>query len=675
LQDRLHSAGLELDATSLSRFNSGPLAAMVSVDQASGAFLSPEGLVLTAHHVAYGSIQYRSTPERDLLTQGFLARARTEELPAAPGSRITVIEDSRDVTEAMTRGITANMKPLARNARLKANREALVSACEKRRQRRCEVKEVFGAQYELQQQLEIKDVRLVYAPANGVGYFGGETDNWMWPRHTGDFAFYRAYVAPDGSSAVYAKENIPYRPKAWLKIARQGLNAGDFVMVAGFPRKTQRLQTASEVRFAFQTYYPAYRARLEDAIEVLERAIAGDADAMLRYAAVLRDLQNAHKKISGQMAGAERSGLVTAKAAQEHEYRVWIAADPARRRYQEAAVALDQALAEDQRAQMESLAANELARCQLLAAARTLYRWAQERDKDDAIREDGYRDRDRRAVEESLTQLEKRWAPAVDRKVCDAAIRAHRGSGHGDAAFLAKLDVMGLDQAYGHTELAQTSRRLTWLDKPAAAFEASQDPLVQLAITLSRSDSARERAAQERSARIQAARAIHTHGMLEFSAQRGQPLYADANGSLRFTYGKVLGKHMDGQQWTAFTTAEGLLAKHTGKGEFAAPARLIERIRTKDYGRYAAPSLGTLPVNFLSTVDIAGGNSGSATLNARGELVGVVFDRTLDGVISDWGYDAASNRTIHVDSRFLLWVMEKVDGAGHLIKEIEERAD
>jgi hypothetical protein len=672
LAAELRAKGLELDAATMADLQKAPMNAIASLGGCSAAFLSPQGLLATNHHCVYGSVQYNSTPERDLLTKGFLAAEAGDELPAAPGSRVFVIEDLRDVTREMNRGVTAKLDGLARYERLEANRKALIAACEKQPSRRCDVRAYYGgATYFLQQQLEIKDVRLVYAPAGGIGNFGGETDNWMWPRHTGDFGFYRAYVAPDGASAPYAKQNVPYRPKSWLKIAPQGVKDGDFVMVAGFPGVTSRLVTAGEVRFNFATLLPEQQRLLAEYAEAIEKATAGDADATIKYASIIRSADNYKKKNLGEMAGADRIGLVARKAAEEAEYRGWIAADPARARLYDPA-ALDALVAEANAAALDNARIATLARAQLLTAARTAYRWAKEREKPDAARESGYQDRDRLPVEQRLTQIERRFVPRVDRLLLEQALAEYRKvpPARRDAAFEAKLAEIGLDSLYAGTKLGDTATRLGWLDRKPAEFEASDDPFIRLAVAMYPADIAREREAKARAGRIQAARSAYLRGMLAYAAGKGRSLYPDANGSLRFTYGKVTGKQVDGEIWTPFTTAEGLAAKQTGKGEFNAPQKAIDLIRARDYGRWAAPELGTLPVDFLSTVDITNGNSGSSTLNARGEFVGLAFDGTIEGVVSDWMYDPAINRTIHVDSRFMLWTMDKVDGARRLLAEM-----
>ncbi len=675
--DKLRAAGLQIDPAKLGDLNAAPLNAIISLGGCSAAFVSPKGLVVTNHHCVYDSVQYNSKAGRDYLTDGFMAKTDADELAATPGSRIHVIEDLRDVTAQMTRGLTDAITGKARFDLIDANRKTLIATCEKQPSRRCDVRAYFGgAQYFLQQQLEIKDVRLVYAPASGVGNFGAETDNWMWPRHTGDWGFYRAYVAPDGSSKPFDKANVPFKPKSFLKIAKDGVKDGDFVMVAGFPGSTSREATAAEATFNFKSYAPLYQKLLSDYSDLIMRETATDKETSIRYASIVKQADNYKKKTLGEEAGAEAIDLDGRKARQQAAYRGWIAADPARvTNYGSAATALDALIVEDQQSQLDALRLGTLGRAQLLSAARTAYRWAKERAKPDAQRENGYQDRDRQLRSDGLARVERRYVARVDRAILEQALRefAMVPAARRDVAFEAKLKAIGLDRLYGETRLADTATRVALLDMTPAQLEASADPFVQLAVALYPGDVAREAAAKDRAGRTQAARSVYMRGMLAFAASEGRTLFPDANGSLRFTYGKVQGRTRDGQIWTPFTTAPGFLAKFTGRGDFVAPANIIAAMKAGDFGTYAAPALGTLPINYLSTVDITNGNSGSSTLNAKGEFVGLAFDGTLDGVISDWSFDPAINRTIHADSRFMLWTMDKVDGAGRLLTEMGVR--
>lgn len=677
LGEKLKAAGLELSPEDLANLNVAPLNAIVSLGGCSASFVSPQGLVATNHHCVYGSIQYNSKPGQDYLTDGFLAKTNGDELQAAPGSRIFVIEDLRNVTAAMNKGVTTKLSGIARYNLLETNRKALIAQCEKLANRRCDVRPYFGGQtYFLQQQLEIKDVRLVYAPAGGIGNFGGETDNWQWPRHTGDFGFYRAYVAPDGSSAPYAAENVPYKPKSWLKIADKPLVEGDFVMVAGFPGVTQRHWTAAEVRHNFEQVYAIDQQLRADYSDAITKAVAGNKDAEIKYASILKGSDNYKKKLLGEIAGADAIDLLGRKDKADADFRAWVAADPARTaQYGQALTDLDALVNQSNQARVDNMRLGTLGRAQLLSAASTLYRWSKEREKPNAQREPGFQDRDRLSIRERLTQVERRFDPQVDRVLLQQALGEYAkvSADKRNAALEAKITSIGMDRLYADTQLGNTAQRLAWMDKPASEFEASSDPFIQLAVAAYPGTKADEDKAKERAGLLQAARSRVMAGQLEFAKSEGRTLYPDANGSLRFTYGNVTGKQRDGLIWTPFTTAEGLVAKQTGRGEFDAPDAAIAKLKARDFGSYADAKLGTLPVNYLSTVDITNGNSGSATLNARGEFVGLAFDGTLDGVVADWSYDPTINRTIHVDSRFMLWTMAKVDGADRLLTEMGVR--
>lgn len=673
IADAMKEAGLELDAATLGDLQRPPLTAIASLGGCSAAFLSPEGLVATNHHCVAGSLQYNSSPENDYLTNGFLAANLGDEIPAAPGSRIYVIEDLRDVSAAMMKSAD-KLEGRARYDRLQANRTALIEACEKQANRRCDVRAYFGGQqYWLQQQLEIKDVRLAYAPAAGVGNFGGEKDNWMWPRHTGDFAFYRAYVAPDGSSAAFSKDNVPFKPKAWLPIAKDGVKEGDFIMVAGFPGTTERLRTADEVRFYYEELYPYQQRMLAEYGDRIDALTAGNEAAKIAYAATLQGVENYEKKIAGQMAGADAISLIAKKQAEETAFRSWVAADAKRQAQYGAALAeLDRLVAESNAAALADARRGMLNRGQLYGAARQLYRWANEQAKPDKQREPGYQERDRAFMTQGMQRIERRYVAEIDQALWEDGIAEYRELGPDDrnASFDAFMEGRELASFYAGTDLDDTAKRLEWMGKSVADFKASDDPFIKLAVATYDEAMAAEAEEKARSGDVQKARSKVMEARLAYAASQGKTMYPDANGSLRFTYGKVMGKAVDGQIWTPFTTAEGIVTKHTGRGEFDAPDKMIELIKAKNYGDYVAPELGTLPVDFLSTVDITNGNSGSSTLNARGEFVGLAFDGTIEGVVADWMYDPTINRTIHVDSRFMLWTMDKVDEADRLLKEM-----
>jgi hypothetical protein len=669
----MKAAGVKLDAATLANLQTAPMNAIVSLGGCSAAFVSSKGLVATNHHCIYGSIQYNSKPGNDLIKNGFLAKAFGEELPAAPGSRVYVIEELRDVTTQMYAGVPATVTGKVRTDRLQANQKALIAACEKQPNRRCDVRSYFGGSlYYLQQQLEIKDVRLVYAPAGAIGNYGGEIDNWQWPRHTGDFGFLRAYVAPDGSSATYAKENVPYAPKSWLKVAATGVSEGDFVMLAGFPGSTDRYRTAGETKDFYETIYPRQQKLLTGYTAQIEAAVAGDEGARIKYANALRGADNIKKKLLGQMEGAARISLVSKKTAQEKAFRDW-ALTPARKAKLGPTIsALDAVADEAAKERMRSLVAGVLSRAQLLTAARTLYRWSLERQKPDADREPGYQDRDKRFIEERLTAIDRRFLPAIDQKLFQSAIAEYSilRAEDRNPGFDAAIKNQDIGALYAGTALDDQKTRLGWMDRSPADFEASADPFIKLAVAMYPSDRAREDQDKDRDGRMQAARSQYIAAYRDYAAANGRAIYPDANGTLRVTYGKVAGRTIEGRVDKPFTRAAEIVVKHTSKEPFDAPQRQRDLIAAKDFGGYALPALGDLPVNFLSTVDITNGNSGSATMNANGEFIGLAFDGTMEGVVGDWWFDESINRTIHVDSRYMLWVMDKVDGAKNLLDEM-----
>lgn len=650
-----------------------PFVAVAKLGSCTASFVSGAGLLLTNHHCLSGSVQSNSSPEHDYLTEGFVAMMRGDELRAASGTRINVIEAWREITGELSAG-TAGLGAAARERLMERRRKAFVAECEARPHRRCQIYSYWGGTREyLEQRFELQDIRLAYAPASGLADFGGDRDNWDWPRHTGDFGLYRAYVAPDGSPASYSAQNIPYSPPAVLKIAREGVSEGDAVWTAGFPVVTNRLATAAETAFNLAQYEPQWLALLTDYETQILAATAGDREKELRYAPILDNTRNYRKKLTGSLLGADAGRVAERKQADEDAFLAWVDDDAKRRKMFMPHIAeLDSAAAAAGEAQLNDLQRSLLERGQLLQAARTLYRWAKEREKPDADRATGFRDRDRQLVADRLRRIQSRFVASVDRTLLEAGAAEYSKlpAAEKSTAFEERLKAIGFDRLYSSTKLESLDERLAWLDQSAAAFEQSGDPFIQLAVAIYPDDAARAQNSRARASRVEGHRNLYLAALAAYRASTGRPAYPDADGTLRVSKGRVEGRVRDGETWTPFTSTAGLLEKHSGQGEFNAPLRLVKAIRTRDFGRFSGQNRDRLPVNFLSSADITSGNSGSPTLNAKGEVVGLVFDGTMDGVISDWVHVADRNRTIHVDIRFLLWVMEKVDGAGHLVEEM-----
>ncbi|MGB6228772.1 MAG: S46 family peptidase, partial [Litorimonas sp.] len=412
----LRAKGLKMDPDQLSDLTGFPMGAVVSLGGCTASFVSPQGLVVTNHHCAYGSIQYNSTEEQNYLEEGFLASDFDAELPAAPGSRIYVTVELDDVTDRVTGGLSDALTGEARFAAIDSARKRIVSECEEDEGHRCRVASFYGGlQYKLIKQLEIKDVRLTYAPAGPIGKYGGDIDNWMWPRHTGDFAFYRAYVSPDGRSADYSEDNVPFEPEHHLKVSGEGLDDGDFVMVAGYPGSTSRYTRLAEVKNTFDWQYPTWQGLLDDWIGAINGASEEGSDARIKYESRLAGLNNFNKNLGGQIEGARRVGLVDRRAQREAALNAWIASEAPDAGYAEAITALDALSAESAQAARTNYWYNNATRPQLLGTAQRLYRLSHERLKPDAERESGYQERDMDRMKQGMTAMDRRYDPTVDK--------------------------------------------------------------------------------------------------------------------------------------------------------------------------------------------------------------------------------------------------------------------
>lgn len=681
----LRKMGLKMSTDQLSDLTGFPMGAVVSLGGCTASFVSPQGLVVTNHHCAYGSIQYNSTEEQNYLEEGFLAANLEAELPAAPGSRVYVTVDLDDVTDAVTGDLSGGLTGEERFAAIDSNRKALVAECEEDEGHRCRVASFYGGlQYKLIKQLEIKDVRLTYAPAGPIGKYGGDIDNWMWPRHTGDFAFYRAYVSPDGKSADYSEDNVPFEPEHHLKVSGAGLDDGDFVMVAGYPGSTSRYARLAQVENTFDWSYPTWQGLLDDWIAAINGASEEGSDARIKYQSRLASLNNFNKNLGGQIEGARRVGLVERRAEREAALNAWITEEAPDAGYAEAIEALDALSAESATAARSNYWYNNATRPQLLGTAQRLYRLSHERMKPDAERESGYQERDMARMTQGMTAMDRRYDPAVDKAewmvflkgymnqpVAERVAVLDKALGLRDGMSEAEMSAM-LDRYYANTTLGDLETRLGMMDASTVDMEASNDPFMRLAVALYDYERAMEAASKDRAGRRATLQPKYMEAIIAWQKDQGFTAYPDANSTLRVTYGSVMGgSPKDGMRYDPFTTLQGITEKDSGIDPFNSPQKQLDLIAAEDYGPYELKSINSVPVNFLTDLDSTGGNSGSATLNAKGELVGLLFDGTIESVNSDWDFDPRTTRSIHVDSRYMLWVMDKVDNADHLLEEMD----
>ena len=687
----LKDAGLELAPEQLADLTGNPMGAVVALGGCTASFVSPNGLVATNHHCAYGAIQLNSTPEANLMTLGFNAATPADEVSAGPNARVFVMDRITDVTADVRAAIDAASDGLGRQAALEARQKALVADCESEPGYRCTLYSFFeGQTYRLFRQMEIKDVRLAYAPPSSIGNYGGEIDNWMWPRHTGDFTFYRAYVGPDGKPAPYAKENVPYRPKHWLKLADQPLEAGDFVMVAGYPGRTNRYALVDEFRNVAEWQYPVVGQRLKELVALVEAAGKADPAVEVKYATTIRGWQNAMKNWDGQLEGFQRIDALATKQAEEAAVLEWLRAGAPGADGLDAKAALEAhaalaAMAAEARDRRErDLVLGQIGNIGLMGSVRQLYRLAVEQAKPDLERAPGFQQRDLPGIEGGQRQLERRYARGMEMQLMAywlghyiklpaaqrvPALDAIVGDGS-EAAIKA-----GLEALYAGTTLEATDARLALLGAEQATLDASTDPLLKLAAALHPTYLALENEAKARGGDNLKHRPVYLAAVQAQRKQKGGFVYPDANLSLRITFGNVTGYvPRDGVAYTPFTTLEGLAAKATGTEPFDAPQVQLDAIKARRHGKHADAALGTVPVNFLSDLDITGGNSGSPVLDARGRLVGLAFDGNWESVSSNWVFDPKMTRMIAVDSRYMMWVMEYAYPAPQFVKELEDAA-
>lgn len=677
---QLRAAGYQGNPADLADLTRPPLSAVVKVGGATGAFVSGDGLVLTNHHVAFGVIQYNSNPQRDLIQHGFVAGDRAQELPANPDFRLRVTTGFDKVTDqvlAQARGKTGR----AYYDAVDAAGKALVAECEREAGYRCSVVNMFyGRDFYLVKQLEIRDLRLVYAPPRAIGNYGDEVDNFVWPRHSGDFTVLRAYVGPDGKPAAYAKENQPYHPPAHLQVASEGVNEGDFVMLAGYPGTTYRHRTAAEFADQVQWRLPKSVEVMKQVQGVIEDAGRADKQAAIRYASQLQSLKNGIKRFSGELDGLKRSDAVEIRRKDEDAMMAWLDKQPQAKTLRPDIDTVARLIAGgNANRERDLLFAILQAQTQLLRSALTLQRYAHERAKPDADRETGYQQRDEDLAAGMLKQVQRRYDAAVEKRILAALLTRYQQLPDPqrvpefDAAFgrtPAEL-ASTLDRVYGATQLGDEAQRLHWLKAQPDEVAKSDDALLKLAAALQPALLRIEDQRKERDGELLRLRPAYMQALIAYREQQGRAVYPDANSTLRVSYGKVTPlKARDAVSYSPLTSTAGIVEKNTGVEPFDAPKPLLDAIAKGDYAGYLDQRSGVMPVDFLSNLDTTGGNSGSPVLNAHGQLVGLNFDSNWEAVSASWMFDPRYKRAIHVDMRYMRWLMDKVYPAPWLLKEL-----
>jgi hypothetical protein len=639
--------------------------------------ISKDGLVLTNHHCGYGTIQKLSTVDHDYLQNGYWAKNHDEEMPAK-GLTVIFLDHFEDVTAAVTGALNAAPDAKAKNeAFQKVSEELTAKAVGDSKFLRARVVSFFGDnQYYMVVSKTYTDIRFVGAPPSSIGKFGGETDNWMWPRHTGDFSMFRIYADKDNNPAEYSKDNKPYQPKKFLTISLKGVEQNDPAMIIGYPGRTNRFMTSYEVKET---------SEISNAITILVRNVRqqilwadmeADPKVRLQYASKYSGSANSWKKSLGMNETFAKLNVLDRRAAEEKTFNEWVAADPARtEKYGKALADVKSAI--DARAKLlylskyyqEALSSIELTS----AATRFGPQVAREVRGGGAGAAGGGRP----FMMMAPADFYKDYNVSTDRKVAKALIKLFRDKVPAENLpnFYKTIDTEYQGNVDAYVDAMFDNSVFTSEAKLKAAQAGDKKAMeTDLAFVAGKDISASfmKYALELEKYRTQyaAGQKLYIAGMLEMKA--GQAIYPDANSTMRMTFGKILNySPKDGVIFDYITTLDGVMQKEDPKNyEFTVPARLKELYAAKDFGQYALKD-GRMPVAFLSNNDITGGNSGSPVLNKKGELIGTAFDGNWESMSSDIIFEPGLQRTISVDIRYTLFIMDKFGGAGYLLNEMK----
>ncbi len=655
--------------------------AIVKLGGCTGSFISPDGLILTNHHCAYRAIQDASTPQNDYLAQGFVAYERSQEFPAK-GYTVRITQQVQDVSSQVLQAVQGVEDPVQREKAIEKKMKELVKQAETQHPGlRAEVSEMFpGETYYLFLYVYLKDVRLVYAPPSSVGNYGGEVDNWEWPRHTGDFSLMRAYVAPDGSPAEYSKDNVPYHPKKFLKIASKGVEKGDRVFILGYPGRTYRHRTSAFLDFEYTTHMPFVVQWYNQQIDLFQKLGANDPARALKFKSRIKGLANTEKNYRGKLQGIKRLHLIEQKRAQEKKILQYIARNAQRqKKYGRVLARIDSIYARYKKTARRDWLLGYLARSvDVLGLARAVVKAAEERQKPDLERESAFMDRNFERTKMYAAMRLKNFDAQADKMILQALLQKIKALPDSlqipevtrwfrlNEGWSKTQEV--IDALYARTQIVNKDTLLHYFSLAQQALEKSQDPAVQLMRTLTPAYAALKERAQRRNGALRRLRAQWLKVKKDFLKKDFIP---DANGTYRMTFGFIEGySPRDAVYDLPITSPRGILEKNTGRAPFNAPDALLTLLRKKQFGAFVSTTTGTLPIDILYSTDTTGGNSGSPVLNARGELVGLNFDRTFEATINDFAWNHAYSRSIGVDIRYLLFLLKDYAKAQKLLKEM-----
>jgi hypothetical protein len=680
----LKEFGLKMNPENLfKKDGSGLMSAVVNLGGGTGEFVSNQGLILTNHHVAFGALQRASDPEHDYIEKGFVAWDKTQELPAQ-GYIADVLLGYKEVTQEVLSVMIRNMTFREKFDAIDKKTKQIIADAEKGgKDLRCRIANMYsGNRYYLFTFKRLKDIRLVYAPPKDLGNFGGDVDNWMWPRHTCDFSFLRAFVSKENIGVEYDEENVPYSPKSIIKISLEGVKDGDFTFVMGYPGRTYRNYTLSELLNDVERMKQSIVNR-KDLIAFYEDAGKENKAVQIKYASKIKGLNNGLKNYQGKLEGFQKVGLLEKKKETEKSFLEWIKKEPKRNEiYSEALISIDNFMKKyavfSKKNRLISNLLSSYYGSTLLSQAHTIYRAVQERQKPDMERESGFQERNWDRLKQRIRLAERGYDFNTDKaflkiqliklfdrpesEIPDALQELVKTKSEKDVGKF-------VDNLYSQTNLADPETRLEYIEKTPNQFKKKKDPLIKLVSELEAElKTLREKNEELGQERLELKK-VYLEALLLKVKDKIAP---DANGTIRFTYGDVLGySPKDAVYLKPVTTVRGVIEKETGEFPFRVPEKLKTLYKAKDYGLYLDNGLKEVPACFLNTTNVTGGNSGSPTLNANGEQVGIIFDMTYESVIGDYFIIPEWQRTISVDIRYVLFVTDKFSGAKHLLKEME----
>jgi len=679
-EKQMKGLGMKINASDIYNINKGSLKdAIVSFGGfCTGEVISDKGLLLTNHHCGFDAIQNHSTVEHNYINNGFWARSHGQELPN-PGLFVTFIVRIDEVTKEALAGVNKGMSEAERQSAVDKNINELRRSWKREAHQEVVVRPFFeGNKYYLFVTETFRDVRLVGAPPSSIGNFGKDTDNWMWPRHTGDFAMFRIYAGKDNKPAEYSPENVPYKPKRSLAISLDGVAQNDFTMVFGFPGRTMQYLPAAAVEQIVTVNDPTKIAIREKALGVIDAFMRNDEAIKIQYASKYAGIQNAYKKWQGEVLGIQRTMALEKKRSFEAEFQKRVNANPKwKEQYGTLLEELNKAYTTFKPFTFARDYHNEvIGRVEIFSVAGMLNSLANHRDRngEKAMAEA------LPGLVERLNDFYKEYNAAVDKKVFAALMEIYVNNQ--DKAMLAPellswVERQGnferlADKLFEESDLDNPDKVLKALERNPAAFLESlkKDELFRLYHAVvgaySRNVGPNVNTLQARINQLQ--REYMEAQMVVFPEKR---FYPDANSTLRVTYGQVKGyEARDAVKYDHYTYLDGVMEKYKpGDYEFDVPEKLITLYKNKDYGRYGAN--GKMPVCFIGTNHTTGGNSGSPALDAYGNLVGLNFDRVWEGTMSDLNYDPSICRNIMVDIRYILFIVDKFAGAQNLIAEMK----